>query len=37
MKEIVIGLLYIIATLITLSLCKAGSEADKMLEDINLK
>ena len=35
MNEIVIGLLYIITILITLSL--ASSEADKMLKDINLK
>jgi hypothetical protein len=35
MNEIVIGLLYIITILITLSL--ASSEADKMLKGINLK
>lgn len=35
MKEIVIGLLVIMAILITLALCKASGESDKMSEHIN--
>lgn len=35
MKEIVIALLGIVTILITLALCKASSESDKMLEHLN--
>ena len=35
MRGIVIGLLGVVTILITLALCKASSESDKMLEHIN--
>jgi len=35
MKEIVIGLLGVMAILITLALCKVSSESDKILEHLN--